>query len=291
MIDLKDINEKYLSAEDFLSADKEYIAKLSAIKTEIEKNAATRPVTLLSGPSGSGKTTTAKMLESMLDGEGYETHVISLDDYFKTVKEGEVVDFESPDRVDGELLSSHIERLTHSEEILVPSFDFINTRRTDKYTRLKRGEKEIVIFEGIHALNPSVVNCDKISVNKIFVSAQTSVKCGDKILSPELIRLLRRIARDRLYRGRSAADTIAHLQSVTAGEVKFVYPFAKYADFTVNSFIPYELKVYKTAIGKEIEKISGENQIAAQLDDFLSKVKGTDLNFVPARSLIREFIG
>ena len=72
MIDLKGINEKYLSAEDFLAADKEYIAKLSAIKDEIEKNADSRPVTLLSGPSGSGKTTTAKMLEKMLDDEGYE---------------------------------------------------------------------------------------------------------------------------------------------------------------------------------------------------------------------------
>ena len=92
--------------------DKEYIAKLSAIKDEIEKNADSRPVTLLSGPSGSGKTTTAKMLEKMLDDEGYETHVISLDDYFKTMKAGEVVDFESPERVDGELLSLHIEQLS-----------------------------------------------------------------------------------------------------------------------------------------------------------------------------------
>ncbi len=290
MIDLKGINEKYLSAEDFLAADKEYIAKLSAIKDEIEKNVDSRPVTLLSGPSGSGKTTTAKMLEKMLDDEGYETHVISLDDYFKTMKAGEVVDFESPERVDGELLSSHIERLTRSEEILVPSFDFVGTRRTDNYTRLKRGEKEIVIFEGIHALNPSVVNCDKISVNKIFVSVQTSVGFNDKVFPPELIRLLRRIARDRLYRGRSAADTIAHFKSVTDGEAKYVYPFAKNADFTVNSFIPYEPKVFKTALGEEIEKISGENQIAADLNDFLSNVKGTDLNFVPARSLIREFI-
>lgn len=285
------INEKYVSADDFLSADKEYSVKLSAIKEAIKAKAETCPVTLISGPSGSGKTTTAKMLESMLDGEGYETHVISLDDYFKTVREGEKVDFESPERVDGELLSSHIERLTCGEEILVPTFDFVNTRRTDKYARIKRGEKEIVIFEGIHALNPAVVNCSKINVNKIFVSAETAIDYGDKTLPPKFVRLLRRISRDKLYRGRSAADTIAHFIGVTEGEVKYVYPFAKNADFAVNSFIPYELKVYKTAIGDELAKISGENEIAAELTDFLDKVKGADESLVPVRSLIREFIG
>lgn len=296
IIDLADINGKYSDKSDFLAEDDRFEDKILRIKREIERTRREKPIVLVSGPSGSGKTTTAHALEKMLDADGMETHTVSLDNYFKTVTEEEraTVDYESPSRVDGELLTEHIRKMVSGETVEIPVFDFVNTRRGDATVTLKRKKDELVIFEGIHSLNPSVISVPDEVTTKIYVSVDTGVNFGDGFFKPEYIRLLRRIARDKLHRGRDAAATISFYDSVKAGEDKYVAPYKFRSDYDVDSFIAYELGVYASALSDELNRLrcrdNGTNALLADLNCFLSKVERADAEFIGKNSLIREFV-
>lgn len=296
IVDINELNEKYKTRADFTEADAEYFQKIDEIKEAVIKNAATAPVILIAGPSGSGKTTTAHNLEAALDKAGAETHTISLDNYFRTVTEEErsTIDFESPSRVDGELLSDHIAKIARGEEIEIPVFDFPNMRRSDETIKLKRSDGELIIFEGIHALNPSVITAPGEFTAKIYVSVRTRVSYGNEVLQPEYVRLLRRIARDKLYRGRTAAVTLSYLESVTRGENNFVKPFKRFADFQIDTFLGYEAGVYKSIIERDIINVAADEKdenAKKILTGFLSCVCALDKEKTPENSLIREFIG
>ena len=282
IVDINELNEKYKTRADFTEADAEYFQKIDEIKEAVIKNAATAPVILIAGPSGSGKTTTAHNLEAALDKAGAETHTVSLDNYFRTVTEEErsTIDFESPSRVDGELLSEHIAKIARGEEIEIPVFDFPNMRRSDETIKLKRSDGELIIFEGIHALNPSVITAPGEFTAKIYVSVRTRVSYGNEVLQPEYVRL--------------AAVTLSYLESVTRGENNFVKPFKRFADFQIDTFLGYEAGVYKSIIERDIINVAADEKdenAKKILTGFLSCVCALDKEKTPENSLIREFIG
>lgn len=298
IVAIEELNGRYADDGEFEKTDEEYASRLSGIKDDIERHAEERPIILLSGPSGSGKTTTAHMLEDMLDRDGVSTHTVSLDNYFRSVTDAErdTVDYEAPSRIDGELLSEHISRIFAGEEVDVPIFDFTKTSRSDKTVKLKRLPGELVIFEGIHALNPSVITAPKEITAKIYISVRTRISYGDgNILQPEYVRFMRRIARDKLFRGRDVAETAEYFASVRCGEENFVMPFKKLADYEIDSFIGYEPGVYKSVVEGDLLSVSatGESgaKAIARLKEFLKYVKPLNAEKTPYNSLIREFIG
>ncbi|HBF86741.1 MAG TPA: nucleoside kinase, partial [Clostridiales bacterium] len=282
----------YKSGESMLSADADYLGKVRKIADKIADFSEEKPIVLLSGPSGSGKTTTAAFLEKFLDENGHEAHTVSLDNYFRTVydHERETIDFESPSRVDGELLSEHIKLLSECGEVNVPVFDFVNAVRTEKRVPLKRKHGEIIIFEGIHALNPETVRFGDESTVKIYVSVRTRISDGFEVFEPKYIRLLRRMCRDKLFRGRDIRETLYHFDSVEDGEVKYIMPYKYRADFSIDSFIPYELGVYKTDLYSDLLQIKDDDRISL-LKRLLKEIGETQPETVPENSLIREFIG
>ncbi len=292
-VNVNELNKRYGIPGQFEKTDEEYYSVVNAVKESVKRDFKEKPIILISGPSGSGKTTTAEMLESMLDVEGVSTHTVSIDNYFRTVTEAERgnVDYESPTRVDGELLSEHIEKIARCEEVEIPIFDFVSTMRSDKTVRLKRKPDELVIFEGIHALNPSVITAPKDTTSKIYISVRTRVSYGDKLLPPEYVRLMRRIARDKLFRGRSAEETLKFYDEVKRGEDKYVLPFKRYADYSIDSFIGYEVGVYKSVVESDVSALAGNYETAKVLCEFLKNVKPLDPEKTPYNSLIREFIG
>lgn len=292
-VNVNELNKRYGISGQFEKTDEEYYSVVNAVKESVKRDYKEKPIILISGPSGSGKTTTAEMLESMLDGEGVSTHTVSIDNYFRTVTEAERgnVDYESPTRVDGELLSEHIEKIARCEEVEIPIFDFVSTMRSDKTVRLKRKPDELVIFEGIHALNPSVITAPKDATSKIYISVRTRVSYGDKLLPPEYVRLMRRIARDKLFRGRSAEETLKFYDEVKRGEDKYVLPFKRYADYSIDSFIGYEVGVYKSVVESDVSALAGNYETAKVLCEFLKNVKPLNPEKTPYNSLIREFIG
>lgn len=294
------LNEALRDPERMIAeAEAEYKAKVFAIAEKIEKNSDEKPIVLLSGPSGSGKTTTAKIIESYLDASGHETHTISLDDYFYRRADGFLprdeegnVDYESPLHIDVELLHRHMEELAACIPVEIPSFDFENQRRTEKTTYLARKPGEIVIFEGIHALNP-YVSGDRGKATGIYVSVRTRVTHGEDVLHPSKIRLMRRLLRDKRHRGQSYTGTIERLSGVARGEKLFIEPYKNSADFQIDSFCPYELAVYRDLLlpgllGLDEEFL--EEKRVSDVIEFLAAFTPVSKRLVPENALIREFL-
>lgn len=295
---IEDVYKKYNSESDFLKEDDRYWSQIDSIARDIKNKRQTNPILLLSGPSGSGKTTTAHRIESFLESYGVETHTISLDSYFSTLPKDEIAtaDLESPERLDKDLLAEHIEKLLNCQEIELPEFDFVNTRQLKSGIKLKRKQNEIIVFEGIHALNPKAVPVMD-GESKMYISVRTRIEyCNGKLLHPRLIRLLRRMSRDMRFRGREPIDTLSFFKSVESGVDKYVSPYKIYADYSIDTFIEYEPLVYRDEMLlklKEIEnKVRGEEKLTVDtLIEFLSSYEGKRSSLVSDVSLIREFIG
>lgn len=288
------INQSFNSKADYLREDKRLYREVSLIADEIALFAKRKPVVLLSGPSGSGKTTTAHMLQDMLLKSGHRAHVISLDNYFKTVLPGEddKVDFEAPSRINAELLSEHIKLISECKEIELPTFDFLTKESRTSGKIFKRRKGEVVIFEGIHALNPDVAVFDESKTVKLYASVRTRVLYGEKIFHPKYLRLLRRMNRDALYRGRSVNETLSFYKSVERGEELYVAPFKRLADFSIDTFIAYEPMIYKTNLLSRLDGISEKaSDVPEMLTDFLKRFKDGSNDYVVKDSIIREFIG
>ena len=279
------------------SVNEDYLYKLKMIADEIVQNRNEKPVILLSGPSGSGKTTTALMLEKILDEMGHETHTMSMDNYFCPLSEEEKrlaalgqVDLESPVRVDNKLLNEQIEAISRCEEIEIPKYNFKTSSREPKGRRFVRHEGELVIFEGIHALNPAVITVPDSKICKIYVSVRTRVTCGDILLHPSKVRLMRRMIRDKKFRQRSLRETMNMFASVEAGENKYIMPYKHRSDYDIDTFFAYELSAYRNTLlaqlkeMNDVPELEDVTKVLEALEPFSSKLVTPD-------SLICEFIG
>lgn len=278
-----------------------YRKQIEAVGDSIADNRKEKPIILLSGPSGAGKTTTALRLEEHLDNLGIETHTISMDDYFlpidheMTVKdENGEIDYESPMRLDIPLLNEHMLKISNCEEVEIPDFDFTHQIRR-KGKLLKRKPGELVVFEGIHALNPQVTGLTNSFANCIYVSVRTRVetKTGG-LLHPSHIRLMRRIIRDKFFRGREVESTLEMYKNVERGENQFIMPYKNRAEYSVDTFHPYELSVYKKFLYDELKAIEDKFKDFDNYQLMLETLDELDeicIDCVPDDSLVREFIG
>lgn len=285
--------ERFISEGELL-----YFEQLEQAAEKIYEHRADKPIVLISGPSGSGKTTSAMRVAAALRQKGCGAHVISMDNYFLPLKKdielhGEDIDFESPDRLDSELFSEHLAKLQRGEEIDVPGFDFALQDRVPGM-KLKRGEGELVILEGIHALNPLVTGDSDDYTHRIYVSVRTRIQSGGDLLHPSKIRLMRRLMRDKLYRGRELSETFEFFKSVERGEDLYIMPHKHRADFDIDTFITYEASVYRDILLPELEKTSQTYKYYsdfADIEKFLKLLTAVDKKYVPENALIREFIG
>ncbi len=282
-------------------SNEEYTAKIAAVAKSIADNR--KPIVLLSGPSGSGKTTTAFRLSDELKKIGIQSQVISMDNYFipnKNIEEKNVprdedgnIDLESPYRVDIQMFQEHMKLLAEGKTVQVPVFDF-PTQDYSSYTPVTRQENEVMIFEGIHALNPEVNGGVSDMANCIYVSVRTRLKTGSgDLLHPSYVRLMRRLLRDRLFRGREFDDIFAMYKSVRRGENLYIMPHKDRADFNIDTFIDYEAPVYKSVIYDDLKNAdkSQYDDMRSMVLSYLEELEPIPTIFVPKNSLIKEFIG
>jgi len=256
---------------------------------------------LLAGPSSSGKTTTSRKLEVYLKARGFKTHSISIDDYFynrtdtpkKPNGEG---DFESLRAVDTDLFNKHLLKLLDGEKVLLPEYNFILGEREYKKKWLQLKENDVVVIEGLHALNPELTMAiEEDNKFKIYISplTQLNIDNHNRIHTSDT-RRLRRIIRDNKYRGYNASDTLKSWSNILEGEELYVYPYQNDADVIINSALIYELGVLKTYAEPLLFSVSEDDETypeAIRLINFLRNFLPIPSDDVPKESVLREFIG
>ena len=256
---------------------------------------------LIAGPSSSGKTTFSQRLSIALKAEGKRPHPISVDNYFvdreKTPKdENGAYNFECLEAIDVAGFNEDMQKLLRGEEVVLPTFDFELGRRRYVGKPKKLGERDILVIEGIHCLNPKLtVGLSDANKFKIYISALTQLNIDEHNRIPSTDgRLIRRIVRDARTRGTSAQRTIEMWGSVRRGEEENIFPYQEEADVMFNSALIYELAVLKQHVEPllfGVEKDSPEYVEAKRLLKFLDYFVGIGSEYVPNTSLVREFIG
>jgi len=289
IIPVESINSRVGDPKGFIEfSEEEY--RCGVVDTALGIIKRKKPIVLITGPSGSGKTLTAHLLESELIKLGAKTRIISMDNYFISLKNGiDGIDLESPDRLDRALFREQSDKILLGQEVILPVFNFTNQERTDGEA-FARERDEIVIFEGIHALNPEVTGNLSENAGAVYVSVRTRIK-GNNTLHPSKIRLMRRFVRDKLFRGRTLLQTMEFYANVERGEKLYIMPHKKNAQFDIDTFIAYEPCVYKKHILAELYAANGKHPIASELIAFLEELEEIGDEFVPSCSLVREFIG
>jgi len=275
--------------------------KLGHIADEIALHRDRLKWILLAGPSSAGKTTTSKRLMVHLRVNGLRPVRLELDNYFrgrdKTPRHPDgSFDFEHLEAIDLELLNQHLLQLDRGDEIQLPTFNFKEGTPEFRGNTLRLAEDEVVVIEGIHALNPRLTNhLPAAHKFRIFISALTQLKLdNNNRLSTTDLRLIRRMVRDATHRGHDALGTLRMWPSVRLGEKRWIFPFQQEADVTFNSSLDYELAVLKPFAEPLLHAVKPTHEVygeARRLQDFLSLVAGAPAEHVPPHSLLREFIG
>ena len=274
--------------------------KIGKIADEIAQRKGIKLV-LIAGPSSSGKTTTCKRLSVQLAVNGIKPIGISLDDYFldreKTpLDEKGDYDFEHLHALNLPLFNEQLNALFKGEEVELPRYDFPTGKSLMSGKKLKLHDDNILVVEGIHALNPELTaQIPNEQIFRVYASALTTILLDNHNYIPTTDnRLLRRIIRDHKYRGVSAKDTIHRWPSVRAGENRWIFPYQENADAMFNTAMLFELAVIKSqaeALLEQVPENCEEHAEAYRLLKFLHYIKPIPDTQIPPTSLLREFLG
>jgi uridine kinase len=166
----------------------------------------------ISGGSGSGKTTIVREIASIVP----DFVFLPQDNYY--FSRDQVSNFDHPSAFDTDLIVQHLSQLKRFEACEMPKYDFVEHRRTSDTISL--GPSRIVIFEGIMIFFDKRLR--ELIDLKLFVD------------TPDDIRLIRRLRRDIVERGRTVDSVIEQYTSyVRPGHYQFVEPTKAYADLIV----------------------------------------------------------
>ena len=274
--------------------------KIGKIADEIAQRKGIKLV-LIAGPSSSGKTTTCKRLSVQLAVNGIKPIGISLDDYFldreKTpLDEKGDYDFEHLHALNLPLFNEQLNALFKGEEVELPRYDFPTGKSLMSGKKLKLHDDNILVVEGIHALNPELTaQIPNEQIFRVYASALTTILLDNHNYIPTTDnRPLRRIIRDHKYRGVSAKDTIHRWPSVRAGENRWIFPYQENADAMFNTAMLFELAVIKSQAEPLLEQVPEnceEHAEAYRLLKFLHYIKPIPDTQIPPTSLLREFLG
>lgn len=258
-------------------------------------------IVLITGPSSSGKTTTSRKLTLFLKSKGLNPIPISVDDYYVDIKDRVLDEKGQPEKekinaIDTELFNKNLSELLDGKEVKLPKYNFVTGKKEISDKCIKLDDKGILIIEGIHAFNNKLTEMipDKNKF-KIFICPLTPLNIDNHNLFKETDnRLLRRIIRDNLTRGASAAKTLEVWTNVRKAEEENIFPFIKDADEIFNTSLVYELGVLKTYAEPLLFSVSKDDDNydeAIRLINLFRVILGIPSENVPNDSILREFIG
>ncbi len=275
--------------------------------TEIERAAALlsnhaegRLMVMLAGPSSAGKTTTSLLLQQQLMKQGIDTQVVSLDNFYRgrgkapQLPDGSF-DYESVEALDLPRLTVCLQELLQNGYSELPLFDFTIHRPSDKTLPLKISEHAIVIFEGIHALNPlfeQYLPRDKMV--KLFVNTLSTFYDGEeKLLTRRDLRLNRRLLRDKRFRGNSFEHTLSMWRQVVRGEELYMFPYIDTVDCLLDTTHAYEPFLFAHELLPSLPTETSEalEDAFLRMRSLLGRFPPLDPSYLPPHSLLREFFG
>ena len=299
-IELKELNKSCIEDPTALvaRAEDEYHDRISRIAEKIVGNGKIR-IVLIAGPSGSGKTTTANLISDRIKSLGKRSKVVSLDDFYRDRESTDYprradggLDYECPESLDLPRLTETLQKIINGEEYSLPKYDFKLGRPTSE-VKHPSALGEIIVIEGLHAINPLISDClPKSALYKIFISVSTNINDnGDRILSGRKLRFVRRLVRDSIYRGADAKRTLDFWGEVLRGENIYLYPHRHLADISFDTFHVFEPPLMKNfALELLTEELANEVEYVRIIRDAMLKIESLDEALVPKNSLIREFI-
>jgi len=277
--------------------------KYADIADQIYERRGSVKIVFIAGPSSSGKTSTSKRLAIQCRILGLNPKVIELDNFFvdreRTPRdENGEYDFEALNAMDLDLLGRQLNDLLDGKEVEIPRFDFKEGRQLFEGNMMQLHEKDILIMEGIHALNPAMIpGVDPSKVFRVYASALTSLSIDENNnISTSDNRMLRRMVRDNRTRGVVPEDTIMRWQSVRRGENRNIFPFQENADAVFNSAHIFELPVLKYYAEPLLRRISPSSpaytEAARMLKflDYIVALSPSEIAAIPPTSILREFI-
>lgn len=306
---LEDINEAMLENSKLYvtQCERRYENMLRQAVREIVAKPEKNKIIMLAGPSSSGKTTGANKIARNISRMGYNAYVVSLDDFYKDRDEIPVgpdgkQDFETVYALNLDLVADCLKGLSENGRTFLPHFDFETGKRTDNVIDLELEPGDVVVVEGLHALNPVITgSLTSGSLTKMYVSVASDIyfgeeseHAGEMFLERKEIRFLRRTIRDYRSRNSSVANTYDMWPKVLEGEVKYLDPFKCRSDYILDSIHPYEICIYKDIALNLLRELPEDNENFAHaqlLMERLSAIESMSKSVVPRTSLLREFIG
>jgi len=266
-------------------------------------------IVLISGPSSSGKTTTTIKIGQILKQMGISLVALNVDNYFFDLEkhpkdEFGDYDFETPQALDLPLINQHLSELVEGKEVNIPFYDFKEGKRKDNQTKMQISKNDIILIDSLHGLYPPMTeNIAPEKKYKLYLEPLLQMKDskGQYIRWTD-IRLMRRMLRDEAYRGYAPERTLTHWHYVRSGEMNHIIPNNRFADFIINSAMPYELSIYKSRLYDHFKSwIKKYKDDPLREDAYARAQRGYDLlseipvlsddSFVPSDSVLREFIG
>ena len=266
-------------------------------------------IVIVAGPSSSGKTTTTKILTEKLRRSGYDLKELGLDNYFFDLEmhpkdEFGDYDFETPQAMDLEMINTHVNQMLEGETVLIPHYDFKIGKRTLAQTEMHFDPNELILIDSLFGLYPQMLDgVDDAVKMKIYIEPLLQMKTNQgRYVRWTDIRLMRRMLRDSIHRAYDYERTLTHWHYVRSSERRNIIPYMQYADYVINSAMPYELSIYTPKLIDHfrgwVDKYAGDPLredafIRAErvLELLEQVVPYPDDAFVPEHSVIREFIG
>ena len=274
--------------------------RLLSVGKEIWNNKDKLKVVLLAGPSSSGKTTTSKKLCIYLNSAGLHPVTVAMDDFFVERKdtpkdEKGNYDYECLEAIDLKLFDDTIKKLIAGEKVSMPTYNFYTGKKEFK-SELQLGENEIIIIEGIHALDPKILtNIPRENKYKIYISPLTELRMDDHNRIPTSDnRILRRIVRDNRTRNYRVEDTLKQWPSVRRGEEKYIFPYQDESDVMINSAAIYEMGVLKTYVEPLLYSVDTHSPYYEEAKRLINELRlflPIPSESIPEDAIIREFIG
>ena len=161
---------------------------------------------------------------------------------------------------------------------------------------MKVEENDVVIIEGLHALNEDLtISIERRSKFKIYINALTQLNIDNhNRIHTSDTRKLRRIVRDNKFRSYTASQTLNMWDSIREGEEVHIFPFQDDADIIINSALIYEIGILKTYAEPLLFSVPEDDPMyseAIRLINFLRNFLPIPSDYIPTDSVLREFIG